>query len=118
MSRTLKTNDNEQYTNIDNSNTQFNEAASGLNMMLDAKPSNMYDLSQKSVSDISRSQMDLSLYTDHQDQMKAQFLRQLRDLEQNVEWQLYDAHEAATIYCDQVTSSGFLSTRRFNQEKD
>ena len=50
--------------------------------------------------------------------MKAHVLKQLSDLELNVDWKLYDAHEAATIYCDQLTTNGFLSTRRFNQEKE
>lgn len=39
-------------------------------------------------------------------------------MEDNVDWQLYDAHESATIYSDKVTTGGFLSTRRFNFNKE
>ena len=75
----------------------------------------------KSISDndaISNNQLDLSMYTDYQDSTKTSILRELKALEDNVDWQLYDAHESATIYSDKVTSSGFLSTRRFNFNKE
>ena len=51
---TFKTNEHDQYTNVNNTN--FNEVASALDMMIDTKPQNlMMDFSQKdqSASDIS-----------------------------------------------------------------
>lgn len=123
----MNDNNDTQYNDYHNQtdNTLINvDESHGLKFADGSRKSqmNMKTRAEKSVSDydnISNNQLDMqSIYTDYQDTGKQQILRQLKDLEDGVEWQLYDAHESATIYSDRVTTNGFLSTRRFNFNKE
>ena len=49
------------------------------------------DKSPQGASKSISNHLDLSQYTDHQDSLKSEILKQIRELEQNVDWQLYDA---------------------------
>ena len=62
-------------------------------------------------------QQELSIFTEYQDHTKDQILRQVRDLEHFTNWQIYDAHEAATIFTDRATTNKFLQTGRFDFKK-